>query len=106
MWKTTVVVIKMAGFYTVPFQKIAPKTAESSKESSTPLDSFKDVVKCLQSMILNFMRKEPELCEVFKKGENEELDKQLDEYLTYRKSNVFVLYSCHSFQYLPSLFFF
>ena len=91
----------MAGFYTAPFQKIAPKTAESSKESNTPLDSFMDVAKCLRAMIFNFMRKQPESCEVFKKGENEELDKQLDDYLTYRKnktrnkvhkSNVFVLY--------------
>ncbi|XP_068715348.1 uncharacterized protein [Montipora foliosa] len=76
----------MAGFYTVPFQKIAPKTAESSKESNTPLDSFMDVAKCLRAMIFNFMRKQLESCEVFKKGENEELDKQLDDYLTYRKN--------------------
>ena len=60
-----------------------------------------DVAKCLRAMIFNFMRKQPESCEVFRKGENEELDKQLDDYLTYhknktrnkvRKSNVFVLY--------------
>ena len=43
-------IIKMAGFYTVPFQKIAPKTAESSKESKYPTGQF---YGCCQMFTIN-----------------------------------------------------
>ena len=79
--------VRMAGFYNLPFHSVAPKaTVSTSDTAPTITDSFIDVARCIRLRIYAFMHVTPESQEVLQTGKNKNLDRIIDDYLKYYKN--------------------
>ncbi|KAL9976755.1 hypothetical protein ACROYT_G014084 [Oculina patagonica] len=69
----------MAGVYDVPFTSIAPRAANTFGSTTTPRDTFMDMVRCIRALIYSYLYKLQELCEVPKLGDNKDINRQFND---------------------------
>lgn len=78
-----------SGLYNTPFAHVAKKSSTEYSHSTRPAEvqeSFMEVTRATRHCIYSFMNAKPDSCEVIKVGENKDIDKKVNTYLTHYKS--------------------
>ena len=78
-----------SGLYNAPFAHVAKKSSTEYSQGTRPAElqeSLMEVARATRHCRYSFMNAKPESCEVIKVGENKDIDKKVNTYLTYYKS--------------------
>ena len=78
-----------SGLYNTPFAHVAKKSSTEYSHGTRPAElqeSLMEVARATCHCRYSFMNAKPESCEVIKVGENKDIDRKVNTYLTYYKS--------------------